>query len=176
MANVRFIILQGFFYHLPMKKYFLAALLTFIASLTFAADSIIGKVVKVADGDTLTLLTSDKKQVRVRLAGIDCPESGQPWGGNATEALKAVLTGEPVIVEITDIDRYGRTVGRVYIKKMNINRHLVQSGNCWTYTRYAKDKELSKLQDEAKEANRGLWRLPEVERMPPWEWRKKNSR
>ncbi|TNC89299.1 MAG: hypothetical protein CSH49_07870 [Alcanivorax sp.] len=96
-----------------MKKYLLAAFLTFTTSATFATDSITGKVVRVADGDTITILTSDKEQVKIRFAGIDCPERAQPWGRNATEALKTVLTGEPVKVEVVDVDRYKRTVGRV---------------------------------------------------------------
>lgn len=157
-------------------KLFLYTALFFISTHCIAADSITGKVVRVADGDTITILTSDKEQVKIRFAGIDCPERAQPWGRNATEALKAVLIGEPVKVEVVDVDRYGRTVGRVYIKNMNVNRHLVESGNCWVYPRYAKDKELFTLQDDAKAAERGLWRLPENERVPPWEWRKNKRR
>lgn len=153
-------------------KLFLYTALFFISSHCIAADSITGKVVRVADGDTITILTRDKEQVKIRLSGIDCPERAQPWGRNASEALKTVLTGEPVTVEVMDVDRYGRTVGRVYIKNMNINRHLVESGNCWVFPRYAKDSQLFKLQDEAKAAQRGLWRLPEGERVPPWEWRR----
>lgn len=155
-----------------MKKYLLAVFLTFVTSATFASDSITGKVVRVADGDTITILTNDKKQFKIRFAGIDCPERAQPWGQNATEALKAALTGESVTVEVMDVDRFGRTVGKVYIEGMNINRHLVESGNCWVYPRYAKDQKLFDLQDEAQAAKRGLWALPEGERVPPWEWRK----
>jgi len=156
-----------------MKTLLALIFLALANSAALAADTITGKVVRVADGDTITILTSDKEQFKIRFAGIDCPERSQPWGRNATEALKVVLTGEPVTVEVMDVDRYGRTVGRVYIKGMNINQHLVKFGNCWVYPRYAKDKELFALQDEAKTAQRGLWRLPEGERVPPWEWRKK---
>jgi len=147
--------------------------LPFISALTHAADNIItGKVIKVADGDTITILINTKEQVKIRFAGIDCPERKQPWGRNATEALKTVLAAEPATIEVMDIDRYKRTVGRVYIKGMNINRYSVKSGNCWVYPQYAEDRELYKLQNEAKAAKHGLWRLPENERMPPWEWRK----
>ena len=159
-----------------MKRLLLIIVFTLINPAAFAADSVTGKVVRVADGDTITILTNDKEQVKIRFAGIDCPERAQPWGRNATEALKAVLTGEPVTVGIMDVDRYGRTVGRVYIKGMNVNRHLVESGNCWVYPRYAKDKELFRLQGDAKAAQRGLWRLPEIERVPPWEWLKNNRK
>jgi endonuclease YncB( thermonuclease family) len=154
-------------------KYFIPTALFLISIQCLALQAITGKVVRVADGDTITILTSDKEQVKIRFAGIDCPERAQPWGRNATEALKAVLTGEPVTIEVIDVDRYKRTVGRVYIKGMNVNRHLVESGNCWVYPRYAKDQKLFDLQEQAKAAKRGLWRLPEGERVPPWEWRRK---
>lgn len=156
-----------------MKRLLLIIVFTLINPAAFAADSITGKVVRVADGDTITILTNAKEQVKIRFAGIDCPERAQPWGRNATEALKTVLTGEPVKVEVVDVDRYKRTVGRVYIKGMNVNRHLVESGNCWVYPRYAKDQKLFDLQEQAKAAKRGLWALPEGERVPPWEWRRK---
>lgn len=138
-----------------------------------AAPLITGKVVRVTDGDTITILTENNEQVKIRFADIDCPEHAQPWGRNATEALKAVLTGDPVIVETVSTDRYGRTIGRVYIQGMNVNRHLVKTGNCWVYPRYSKDIKLSTLQDEAKAAKYGLWQLPERDRVPPWEWRKR---
>lgn len=154
------------------SRFLLLITVFFISSLCLAVQSITGKVVRVADGDTLTVLTGNKEQMKVRFAGIDCPERDQPWGHNATRALKTVLTGEPVTVEVLDVDGYGRTVGRVYIKGMSINRHLVESGNCWVYPRYAKDQKLFDLQIEAQAAKRGLWGLPESERVPPWEWRK----
>src|SRR5690606_7447381 len=112
-------------------------------------------------------------QIKIRFADIDCPEHGQPWGRNATEALKDALTGDTVGIEVLDKDRYGRTIARVYVNSVSVNRHMVQSGNCWVYTKYVKDQKLFALQDEAKGAGRGLWQLPESERVPPWEWRKK---
>ncbi|MFC6981451.1 thermonuclease family protein [Microbulbifer taiwanensis] len=129
----------------------------------------------MTDGDTIKVLDADKQLTKVRLAGIDCPERGQPYGRVATDAAAALVAGKTVEVEVVDTDRYGRTVGRVYVDGNNVNRALVNAGHCWAYTRYVRDKMLFTLQDDARKAQRGLWRLPAAERMPPWEWRRKGK-
>jgi endonuclease YncB( thermonuclease family) len=71
-----------------------------------------GKVTKVADGDTLTIVTPEGTKLKVRLYGIDTPEirhnvrQGQPYGEEAKQALTALTLGKKVKVEIVDIDRY----------------------------------------------------------------------
>ena len=70
------------------------------------------------------------------------------------------------------IDRYGRTVGKVYLEDLDINAELVRYGHAWVYRRYAKDKTLFDLEAEARENQLGLWTLPEEQRIPPWEWRR----
>jgi endonuclease YncB( thermonuclease family) len=89
----------------------LAALLIPLPS--FASDQLSGKVVGITDGDTLTVLV-DRKPVKVRLAEIDTPERGQPWASKAKQALSTKVYGQVVRVEVSDTDRYGRTVGHVY--------------------------------------------------------------
>ena len=131
-----------------------------------------GKVVGIADGDTFTLLTGDKQQVKVRLSEIDAPEKAQPFGTRSRQALSDLIFSKDVVVVQDDIDRYGRLVGQVYVGSININRKMVQEGMAWVYLQYLKDETL--LQDEkaAREAKRGLWSLPNTEQVPPWEWRK----
>lgn len=73
---------------------------------------------------------------------------------------------------VQDTDRYGRTVGRVYVGDTDVNAELVKQGAAWVYRQYAKDPSLYALENEAKAARRGLWGLPETERCPPWDWRK----
>jgi len=147
--------------------------------LFFACSSSLGevdfeaKVIKIADGDTITVLREGSVQVKIRLADIDCPERGQPWGHNAADAFKKALTNDTVGIEVLDKDRYGRTIARVYVNSVSMNRYLVESGNCWIYPKYAKDQKLFALQDAAKSTGKGLWQLPESERVPPWEWRQK---
>ena len=143
----------------------------------FAAD-LSGKVVGVSDGDTLTLLVPDGasfKQVKIRLGQIDTPESGQPYGQRAKQALSDLAFGKEARIVVQDTDRYGRTVGRVYVGSVDVNAELVKQGAAWVYRQYLKEQSLLALESEAKAAKRGLWGLPEAERMPPWDWRRGGS-
>lgn len=142
-----------------------------IAPVAFA-EQLTGKVVGISDGDTLTLLTESKQQVKIRLAEIDTPESGQPYGSRARQALSDLAFGKQARVAVTDQDRYGRTVGRVYVGEMDVNAELVRQGAAWVYRQYAHDKALFTLEEEARRTQRGLWALPEAQRVPPWEWRR----
>ena len=133
---------------------------------------IYGTVVGITDGDTLTLLTSEKKQVKIRLAEIDTPERGQPYGSKARQALADLTFQKDVAVLYVDTDRYGRTVGRIYVGEVDVSGELVHSGAAWVYRQYSTDPTLLDLEEKAKSAKRGLWGLPEVERIPPWLWRR----
>ncbi len=138
---------------------------------TACAPELHGRVVGIGDGDTLTLLTGTREEVRVRLAGIDTPERGQPFGDRARQALSDLAFGRQVRVVVADTDRYGRTVGRVFAGGLDVNADLVRSGATWVFRRYSDDPELLRLEAEARAARRGLWGLPEAQRVPPWEWR-----
>lgn len=131
-----------------------------------------GKVVHMADGDTFTLLTKENKTIRIRLAEIDTPESGQPFGTKAKQALSALIFSKQVLAIQEDIDRYGRIVAHVYLNDLYINREMVKEGMAWVYREYNKDKSLLLDEAEAKEAKKGLWSHPSNETRPPWEWRK----
>ena len=129
-----------------------------------------GRVVGITDGDTLTLLVG-REQVRVRLAQIDAPEFDQPYGKKAKAALSALAFRKQARVEVVDIDRYGRTVGEIFIDRVDINREMVREGHAWAYTKYSHTAEIIALEDSARAANKGLWALPENQREPPWLWR-----
>jgi endonuclease YncB( thermonuclease family) len=134
-----------------------------------------GKVVSISDGDTITLLVPDGasyKQVKVRLGEIDTPESRQPYGNRARQALSDLAFNQQARVVVQDTDRYGRTVGRVYVGGTDVNAEMVKRGAAWVYRKYAQDQALFRLEEQAKAAKRGLWGLPEAERCPPWDWRK----
>ena len=135
------------------------------------ADTLSGRVVAIADGDTLTVLTEGREQVRVRLSDIDTPERRQPWGTRARERLSELAFGQEVRVTVRDTDRYGRVVGRVWAGTTDVNAAMVRDGAAWVYRRYSQDIGLLRLEAEAKSARRGLWGLPEADRTPPWEWR-----
>lgn len=135
------------------------------------AETVLGPVVAIADGDTLTVLTEQREQVKVRLSEIDTPERGQPWGNRARERLAALTFGRQVEVAVQDTDRYGRMVGRVRADGVDVNAELVREGSAWVYRRYSRDPELLRLEAEARSARLGLWSLPEADQLPPWEWR-----
>ncbi len=132
-----------------------------------------GKVVGITDGDTLTLL-ADQKEIKIRLSQIDTPESGQPYGTRAKQTLSDLAFGKEAIAKVEDVDRYGRSVARVYVGDLDVNAELVRQGAAWVYRKYATDDSLYRIETEARDAKLGLWGLPETERTPPWEWRKSN--
>ena len=135
------------------------------------AENLTGKVVSIADGDTITILT-DNKQTRIRLAEIDTPEKNQPYGKKAKKALSDFIFGKTVRIEVETIDRYGRTVGTIFLNDLNINKEMVKAGHAWVYVQYARDKTLFDLEKNARENQSGLWALPEGERIAPWQWRR----
>lgn len=137
-----------------------------------SAQQYTGKVVAISDGDTFTLLTSDKQQIKVRLAEIDTPERAQPYGTRARQALSDLIFSKAVRVIEADTDRYGRLVGHVYVDDIHVNRRMVQGGMAWVYRQYLEDKTLLEDEQKARKDKKGLWGLPNTEQVPPWEWRR----
>jgi len=128
-----------------------------------------GKVVSVTDGDTIKVL-KDGKQVKVRLAAIDTPEKGQPYGQAAKKFTAKLVAGKIVKVWPTDTDRYGRTIAFVFVGGVDLNKELLKAGLAWHYKQYSRDPELAKLEFEARAKKVGLWSEPDP--VAPWEWRK----
>ena len=130
-----------------------------------------GRVVKVTDGDTITILDANQTQYKVRLYGIDTPEYKQPYSRAATKILADLVAGEGVGVDVKDTDRYGRTVGVVYRGNINVNLEMVKSGYAWWYKRYAPlSDELRDAEQRARAKGLGHWADPNA--IPPWEWRR----
>lgn len=129
-----------------------------------------GKVVKVADGDTITVLR-DSEQIKIRLAGIDAPEKAQPFGSVAKQSMSEMVFGKEVHVVEQGRDRYGRTIGRVYRGNIDVSAEQIKQGMAWVYRKYTKEAALYQLEDEAKQHRLGLW--ADVEPTPPWAWRKR---
>lgn len=142
------------------------------ASPAAAAGDLAGKVVAVADGDTLTLLTPDRAQVKVRLTEIDAPEGGQAWGDRSRRQLSALVLGQQVRVETRGQDRYGRTLGRVFAGPADVSAEMVRNGAAWAYLAHLTDRRMVALEAEARQARRGLWAMPANELTPPWDWRR----
>lgn len=135
-----------------------------------------GKVVRVTDADTIVVFDSRaKREVKIRLAGIDAPEKKQEFGGAAREALVAKVTRQSVTVRPTGRDRYGRTIGEIELdggaseRGESINAWLVREGWAWHYVAYSDSEELAAAEQEARAAKRGLW--AGANPVPPWDWR-----
>lgn len=152
-------------------------LLAIIFNINFAlADTQIwltGDVIQVIDGDTITLLTSDKKQHRIRLAEIDAPEKGQAYASVARKALNSFIYRKEVNVLVSSLDRYNRAIGTVYLDNVNINKLMVKNGFAWAYRYFIKDHEYISLENYAKEHKLGLWKAPNP--VEPYLFRKKRQ-
>lgn len=155
----------------------LAALLAPSVAVARALPDLTGRVVRVADGDTITILQGTTR-IRIRLVDIDAPEGGQPWGRNARQMLAGLVAGREVRVVPFEQDRYGRTVGRVFLPggsgtaELDVCREMVRQGGAWAYAARLRDRSKIALQREAQTGRRGLWALPPGERIPPWDWRR----
>ncbi|MBQ3113169.1 MAG: thermonuclease family protein [Phascolarctobacterium sp.] len=131
--------------------------------------AVVGKVVKVVDGDTLHVYNS-KGTYKIRLSGIDAPERGQAYGKRAKEHLQKLVGGKQVIAIVESKDRYGRYVASVKCQSRDVCAEMLQAGYAWHYKQYDNNKYYTELQREARRAKRGLW----VEKKPqaPWDYRK----
>lgn len=137
-----------------------------------------GNVVSVADGDTITIETNSGKE-KIRFAQIDTPEishfgsKSQPFGKESGAALRQMVEGKSVRVEVEAIDKYKRNVGTVYVGDLNVNRELVKNGFAWVYRQYAHDPELLELEKAARSKRIGLWMLDNP--IYPPDFRKSNK-
>lgn len=155
---------------MTMRRLFAAAALLICCGTSSGAELLTGRVVGVTDGDTLTLYDG-KIEVRVRLAEIDAPERSQAFGTVAKQYLSDLCYRAVATVRVIDVDRYGRTVGRVTCTATDANAAMVQAGLAWVYHRYARDPILYRMEAEARAANRHLWGAPDP--VPPWEFRRR---
>ena len=129
---------------------------------------IVALVVSISDGDTLTVL-HNQQQIKVRLSEIDAPEKAQAFGARAKQSLSDLCFGKQAEIIPQSRDRYGRTVARVRCGGVDANTEQVRRGMAWVFDRYVTDRSLYAVQEDARNARRGLWADPAP--IPPWEWR-----
>ncbi len=149
------------------------------------------KVVKVADGDTVTIVDDSGKKHRIRLAGIDAPEKDQPYGPESTRNLERLINGKRTTINFSKHDRYGRIIGKVLVdppgeafcmaigcvEQVDLNLEQVKAGLAWHYKKYQGEqskedrKDYSEAESVAREIQLGLWK--DEEPMAPWGWRSK---
>lgn len=152
-----------------MKRFLLVAvvfLLPFCVSAQIKA-----KVTGIKDGDTIEVLLEGNIMKTLRLAEVDCPEKGQPYGKNAKKFTSDRVFGKEIIYIPTSRDRYGRIVAKVfYGNGRYLSAEIIRAGYGWWFYRYSKDKKLEELQKKAMASRKGLWK--DANEQAPWEYRK----
>lgn len=158
-----------------MIRTVITAMLLLMAALPSQAATLTGRVVKVSDGDTITVLEGTT-QHKIRLMGIDAPEKAQPFGNRSKQALANNIAGKTVEVEYNKKDRYQRIIGKVTYMGYDINLRQIELGMAWHYKQYEREQD---VEDRSKYAHAeylaqrdkvGLWSQGQA--MAPWEWRK----
>ncbi len=162
-----------------MKTFFVIILqVLLLTSSANAGRTIEGMVRAVYDGDTVLLTTREESRLKVRLYGIDAPETkkpdkpGQPFGDISKRTLMYKIMGRRVTAEIVDIDQYKRAVAIIRYEGRDINREMVADGMAWAYRQYLQglyESEYIGSENRARSHRAGLWREPNPQ--PPWEFR-----
>lgn len=160
-----------------MRKILAAALCAALLHLSPAeAATLTGHVVRVPDGDTITIVDNAKRKIRVRFLGIDSPEKNQKYGIACGRNLYDKIYGETVTVDYRKQDQYGRVLGTVFLGDRNINLEQVSEGCAWFYKQYARDVGIAlrrayrNAESEARANRLGLWK--DSDPTPPWEFRR----
>lgn len=123
-----------------------------------SAHVLYGRVVKIADGDTFTMLVNGKEQIKIRIDGIDAPEKGQAYGKRAKEYLSSMIWGVYINVQVTKKDRYGRSIGKVSTSAIkDVGLEMIKAGYAWQYRDYNNDKSYTTTENQARKDKRGLW-------------------
>jgi len=144
------------------------------------SQTLTGRVIAIFDGDTITLLDSANTQHRIRLAGIDAPESHQAFGEQSRQSLSEMIFGKDVSVSYQKVDQYGRLVGKIILDGKDINLEQVKAGMAWHYKFYEDEQTpedrdaYAQAESEARAARRGLWQDPNP--TEPYQFRKEEKR
>lgn len=132
-----------------------------------------GRVVKVIDGDTFDIISSNTT-TRIRLYGIDAPERGQAFNKRAKAFTDSLVAGKDIRIVVHNKDRYGRTVADAYLADGTyVNAEIVRAGYAWQFKQYSTDPVVAGLEQSARRQRRGLWQ--EDGAIPPWEFRKRKK-
>lgn len=162
--------------HLTISRALLLGIMLSCSQHLFA-ELLHGLVVKVSDGDTITVLDGKRQQHRIRLGGIDAPERGQAFGQVSRTNMADLVFEKSVSVSWNKRDRYGRIIGKVFVRGENVGLAQIRQGLAWHYKHFIKDQtaEDQKIYAIAELAARstktGLWQQANPE--APWDFRRK---
>jgi len=150
--------------------------LLLLFSICANADELTGRVVDVSSGDSITIMDASNTELKVRLSGIDAPEKQQPFGLESKKSLSDLINGKEVTVNWIKRDYHKRVVGKVLLKKVDVNLEQVKRGMAWVFKHFMDDPysqdqaDYMDAQDEAENRHLGLW--SQNEPIPPWEYRR----
>jgi endonuclease YncB( thermonuclease family) len=149
----------------------LPLILHIFVSAASANDLITARVVGIADGDNIIVLTASNKRIIIKLGGIDCPEIGQAFAQEALQFTSDHCLGKTVSYRIYGIDIYNRIIATVYLDdSRELNLEILKAGLAWHYKRYSNRQDYADAQYYARAERLGLW--VDKEPTPPWEWRR----
>jgi len=139
----------------PMLLTFKQAVTALALCLVFQvqADTLLGKVINVADGDTITVLDDTNTQHKIRLSGIDAPEKRQAFGNVSKQSLADMVAGQSVTVEWVKVDKYRRKVGKVLLDGQDVNLVQIRHGLAWHYKQYQREQSPTDQQSYAAAAD-----------------------
>ena len=133
-----------------------------------------GKVIRVIDGDTIIVLSSDNKKNKIRLSYIDAPEISQQYGINSKNFLENIILNKVISINTEKKDRYNRQLAEIYIYLQDntvfVNAKMIKSGNAWVYKFFRSNKYLINLERHARKNKLGLWAYSSA--VEPWVYRK----
>lgn len=158
-----------------MNRFFLSSFILLCAACA-NADELTGRVIDVASGDNITIVDSSNTEFKVRLSGIDAPEKQQPFGVESKKSLSDLIYGKEVTVNWIKRDYHKRVVGKVLLKKVDINLEQVKRGMAWVFKHFIDDpysqdqSDYVDAQEEAEDRHIGLW--SQSDPIPPWEFRR----
>jgi endonuclease YncB( thermonuclease family) len=164
----------------PLKARLAALVVALVGGLQAAPSAaqplaLAGRVIAVADGDTITLLDADKRQHRIRLDSIDAPEKAQPFGDRSRQSLRALAHDHAAVAHCPKTDKYGRRVCQVVIDGQDVGLEQIRRGMAWHFKRYENEQApddrhaYAEAEAAARAEQRGLWR--DAEPQPPWDFR-----
>ena len=142
----------------------------FLLGCSARSEGLCGTVVKVSDGDTITVLDASKMQHKIRLQGIDAPEKKQAFGNTSRKFLAGLVANREVRVTWSKRDRYQRILGTVFVDGKDANLEMLKAGMAWHYKKYDSTPAYAQAESEARDARRGLWQ--EKNPTEPEEFRK----
>lgn len=146
------------------------SILLLLINSSFLYSQVQAKVIGIKDGDTVLVLDKSNIQITLRLAEVDCPESGQPYGKNAKQFTSSQVFGKEIKFFKTGSYRYGRTIAKIYYDNGKyLSSEIIKNGLGWWYFKYSNNESLRLLEKKAKDLKIGLW--ADNNAVSPWDWR-----